>query len=257
MTRRKRWKKVLGDRRFQTMAGIVLAVVFVYFLFDSIAMPLYTRQGSERAVPKLIGLDRTGAIRAAKSAGFTVIEEPAKVSLNASEGSIIEQHPFAGSLAKPGRKIHIIPALPAPPGVAPDMTGLELRDAQLRCKNVGLISSESDTRYRFSERVPKGTVMGQDPSAGKPVEPGGVLKLVVSLGPMPSHFYVPYLMEKQLRDARGLLRDSGLKLGKIVKKETDQYASGTVIAQSVKSGDEVAQDTAIDVVVAVAKGGAE
>jgi eukaryotic-like serine/threonine-protein kinase len=257
MTRKNRWKKLLGDRRFQTMAGIVLAVVFVYFMFDSILMPLYTRQGSERAVPTLIGLDKTSAIKAAKSTGFVLIEEPGKMSANAPEGSIIEQHPFAGELSKPGRKIHVIPALPAAPGVAPDLTGLELRDAQLRCKNVGLSSTESDARFRFSERVPKGTVMGQDPSAGKPVTPGGTMKLVVSLGPMPSHFYVPYLMEKQLRDARGMLRDAGLKLGKIVKKETDQYPSGTVIAQSVKSGDEVAQDTAIDVVVAVPKGGAE
>ena len=157
-------------------------------------------------------------------------------------------------MAKPGRKIHVVPAMAAPPDAAPDVTGLELRDAQLRCRNAGLISGDADINYRFSERSPKGTVIAQDPAPGKKVGRGATVKLTVSMGPQPQNFYVPYLMEKPLAEAVTALREAGLKLGKISRKETDTYPSGTVIAQSIRSGEEVARNTAVDLVVAVKLG---
>jgi beta-lactam-binding protein with PASTA domain len=254
MTAKKTFQRLLKNRRVQWLITAALVLLLIYIVFDWIVMPLYTRQGSERPVPNLVGLSRIDAVRRADSAGFAVVEQTAKMGGNVPEGTILEQHPFAGSLAKPGRRIRVTPALAAARDVAPDVVGLELRDAQLRCKNVGLGCSESDVRYRFSERTPKGTVMAQEPAAGATVDPAGAVKLVVSLGPPPAHFYVPYLMERPLHEARVLLRDAGLRLGKIVRKDTDQYPVGTVIAQSIRSGQEVERDTAVDVVVAVRKG---
>ena len=247
-------RQLLSSRQTRIALSVLGALLFVFLLFDFIFMPLYTRQGSEQPVPKLIGLSREQAHSVAESVGFTVEEGTSKIGGNVPEGTILEQRPEPGALAKPGRKIHVIPAMAAPPDAAPDVTGLDLRDAQLRCRNAGLISSESDITYRFSERSPKGTVVGQDPSPGKKVGRGATVKLVVSLGPQPQNFYVPYLMEKSLSDAIAALREAGLKLGKISRKETDTYPSGTVIAQSIRSGDEVERNTAVDIVVAVRPG---
>jgi len=231
--------------------GVLLALVFIFFLFDRIIMPLYTRQGSEHPIPSLMGLTVAEAKARADSAGFRIVEETPKLGSHVPEGTIIEQHPFAESLAKSGRTIRVIPAMGAKPNVTPDVVGLDLRDAQLQCRNAGLSSGDSDVRYRFSERAPKGTVVAQEPRAGETLKPGSAVKLTISMGPQPAHFYVPYLMEKPLNDARTILREAGLKLGKIVRKETDLYPSNTVIAQSPKSGDEVESGAAIDVVVAV------
>jgi serine/threonine-protein kinase len=253
MPPKKKLAAFLRNRRVQKVLGFVAACLCLYFLFDNILMPLYTRQGSERPIPQLVGLSREQAFRVAKSVGFAVAEDPPKIGGNVPEGQIIEQHPFAGSLAKPGRKIRIIPALKPAGNTAPDLIGLDVRDAQLRCKNVGLLSGDSELRYRFSEKTPKGVVIAQEPGAGKKVEPGSVVKITVSMGAQPAHFYAPALMEKPLADARILIREAGLKLGKIARKETDKFPAGTVIGQSVVSGSEVDKDTAIDIVVAVRK----
>jgi serine/threonine-protein kinase len=241
------------QRRYAA-AAVALALFFVWFLFDRIMMPLYTRQGSEREVPLLTGLALKQAQVRTDSAGFVLVVEPAKVSGSQPEGVVLEQRPLAGALAKPGRKLRVIPAAAPEPNTAPDVIGLDVRDAQLRCRNAGLISTESDLRYRYSERTPKGVVVSQEPVPGEQVKPGSAVKLTVSMGPQPAHFYVPYLMEKSLHEARSLLREAGLRLGKIGRKETDLYASGTVIAQSIRSGEEVEGGAAVDVVVAVPKG---
>ena len=253
---RKSPKKIL-TRRWYVAGSIVLAFVFVWFLFDRFFMPLYTRQGSEREIPKLAGLMLDQAKARADSSGFSLLIEPAKASAGLPEGTVLEQRPPGGALAKPGRKIRVVPAAAPQPNTAPDVIGLDVRDAQLRCRNSGLISADSDVRYRFSERTPKGVVVAQEPAAGEKVKPGSAVKLTVSMGAQPAHFYVPYLMEKSLHEARSLLRESGLRLGKIVRKETDLYISGTVIAQSIRSGEEVENGAAIDVVVAVPKSATE
>ena len=169
-----------------------------------------------------------------------------------TEGTILEQRPAAGALAKPGRKIHVVPAAAAAPDVTPDVIGLELRDAQLRCKNAGQVSTGAEVSYRFSSSMPKGRVVAQSPAAGKPAEPGGVVKLTVSLGPEPEAFFVPVLIDHTLNEATVILREAGLRLGKIVRKETSLYDTNTVIGQSIKSGEEVERDTPVDLVVAVA-----
>lgn len=238
-------------RWFSVAAGIFVVLLLVFFVFDRIALPLYTRQGTERPIPDLTGLTLEDAVRRADSAGFVLIAGIPKLGGDVPEGTVIEQRPFAGSLAKPGRKIHAIPAMAVQRDVAPDLIGLDVRDAQVRCRNANLLCTDADLSYRFSSTVPKNIVIAQRPLSGDLVESGTAVKLVVSLGNEPERFFVPYLMERPLHEARVLLRESGLRLGRIVRKETDQYPTGTVIAQSVKSGQEVTPETAVDIVVAV------
>ncbi|MDD5087528.1 MAG: PASTA domain-containing protein [bacterium] len=238
-------------RWFSVAAGIFVVLLLIFFVFDRIALPLYTRQGTEKAIPDLVGLSVEDAARRADSANFVLIMGVPKPGGDVSEGTVLEQRPFAGSLAKPGRKIHVIPALAAQRDLAPDLVGLDVRDAQVRCRNANLLCTDADLSYRFSSTIPKNVVIAQRPLAGEVVESSAVVKLIVSLGTEPDHFFVPYLMERPLHEARVILRESGLRLGRIVRKETDHYPTGTVIAQSVKSGQEVTPETAVDIVVAV------
>ena len=246
-------KRFLISRRGKFVSATVLALIGLFILFDYVIMPIYTRQGTERLVPDLVRLPAAKARSAADSAGFELVVMPGKVSSRVPQGAILEQHPFPGTLAKPGRKIRVIPALPATPDVAPDLVGLDLRDAQLRCKNVGLVCGPTEVRYRFSSRVAKDEIVEQEPAAGKPVKPGSAIKLVVSMGPEPAHFYVPTLVDQSLHDARALLREAGLKLGHIERRETTEFPAGTVIEQSIHAGEEVESATVVDVVVAVAE----
>ncbi|MBU0510001.1 PASTA domain-containing protein [bacterium] len=238
-------------RWFTVVAGIFVVLILLFFIFDRFVMPLYTRQGIERPIPELVGLSTEEAKRRADSSGFIVVLDAPKMGGNVPEGTVLEQRPFARALAKPGRKIRVVPAVDVKRDLAPDVVGLKVRDAQIRCRNVNLLCTSADIVYEFSSEIPRDIIVSQEPEPGASVAPGDAVKLMVSLGPRPDHFFIPYLMEKPLHEARLLLRESGLKLGRIVRKETDLYPTGTVIAQSLRSGQEVEPETAVDLVVAV------
>lgn len=246
-------RRSIQSRRGKIISATFLALILLFILFDQAIMPMYTRQGEQRFVPDLVRLSAVSAKAAADSAGFELVVAPGKVSNRVPPGTILEQHPSPGTLAKPGRKIRAIPALLAAPDVAPDLTGLDLRDAQLRCRNVGLVCGPTEVRYRFSNRTPKNAVIEQEPAPGKPLRQSSAVKLVISMGPEPAHYYVPTLVDQSLHDARAVLRESGLKLGTIERRQTNDFPAGTIIEQSVRAGEEVESGTVINVVVAVSE----
>lgn len=237
-------------RMAQVLLAVIVAGLFVFFLFDYVIMSLYTRQGSERKVPILVGLDTVRAKQLVDSLDFELVIESAKIGGKVNPGTILEQRPLAGSYAKPGRKVRVVPASAVAPDVTPDLLGLEVRDAQLRCKNSGLLCGETEISYKFSEKSPRGLVFEQNPKPGKNIEPGTAVKVTVSMGAMPEKFYVPNLIDQTLSDARILLREAGLKLGKTVRRETQLYAPGTVMSQGVRAGQEVRNGTVVDLVIA-------
>jgi eukaryotic-like serine/threonine-protein kinase len=228
-----------------------MVLVMLILLMDLIVMPAYTRHGSEREVPDLTGLPIDAAKAKAQKQGFEVVVEPAKISNRADPDVIIEQRPLPKLHSKPGRKIHIVPAKATGPESAPYLQGLELRDAQVRCRNVGLVCGSTEISYQFSSIIAKGSVVSQDPEEGEPIEPGSLMQLVISLGPVPNRILVPSLVEKSLHDARQALLESGLTLGQITRKETDLYTAGTIIAQSIRTGVEIGRGDPVDIVVAI------
>jgi eukaryotic-like serine/threonine-protein kinase len=254
MTLKERTNHFLSQRSVQISLIVFTVFVLIFFLADDIIMPVYTRQGSEKPIPDLVGLTWAEAAQAAAKYEFEVVAQTGKLSSNVPAGAILEQMPTAGSLAKSGRKIHVTPAISPAADQAPDLVGLELHAAQFRCKNLGLVCGSTEVNYRFSGSVPKGYVIGQKPKAGQEVKPGSSIYLTVSLGLEPSRILVPSLVEQTLHDARTLLLEAGLQVGKIVRKETDVFPSGTVIAQSIRTGEEVSSGTSVDLVIATKKG---
>lgn len=234
------------------IAVLVLMLLFAVVL-DVIVMPLYTRQGSEDPVPDVVGMTTEQAADTLGGAGFLLEIGDAKMGGRVPPGTILEQKPIAGSLAKPGRTVHVVPALAIAGDFAPDLLGLEVRDAQIRCRNAGLVCGPTEVSFEFSDLIPKNYVIQQEPLPGTEVEAGSPIRLVVSLGVEPEAYIVPQLVDKNLHEARQLLTESGLALGRLHRKETLAYSAGTVIFQSVRSGTEVDRGTKVDLVVAVTK----
>ena len=250
-TKKTQFSQLMASRVFQGSLLALTVLVMLILLMDLVVMPAYTRHGSEREIPDLAGLQVNVAEATAKQQGFQIVVDPAKISDYVEPDVIIEQRPLAKAHSKPGRKIHIVPAKVVGPESAPYLLGLELRDAQVRCTNVDLVCGSTEITYQFSSTTEKGLVLDQEPDEGEPVEPGGIMRLVVSLGPEPNRILVPSLVEKSLHDARQALLETGLALGQVTRKETDVYTAGTVIAQSIRTGVEVSRGYSVDLVVAI------
>lgn len=118
-----------------------------------------------------------------------------------------------------------------------------LGEAQLDPQRVGETSSD----------VPEGGVIRTDPVAGTTVAPGDSVTVYVSEGVETST--IPTLANLTVDEVTDSLEQAGLTLGSITRRNdpalaADVVISGSVDGAEVAPGDEVALDTAVDLVVA-------
>src|SRR5215207_9343981 len=105
---------------------------------------------------------------------------------------------------------------PADQKAVPQVTGIQLRDAIAALQNEGF---EVDVQ-RVESEAPKDRVIRQNPEAGKKVDDGSTVTLVVSGGP--GQVAVPDVVGKGTKDAKQTLNDEDLKTS------TTEQASGSV-----------------------------
>ncbi len=113
------------------------------------------------------------------------------------------------------------------PVQAPDVVGLPFQAAlqQAKDKEVELIQ----TGEAYSTKYAAGFVVSQEPEAGKPMEKGGRVAVVVSLGRESGP--VPRVVELTLEEASRKLRTAGF-LWRVTEEFSDTVPVGIVIAQN-------------------------
>lgn len=127
----------------------------------------------------------------------------------------------------------------------PVITGKELAKANDLLENVGLRLAIQESRH--TTRHPNGVIISQDPAAGRKVRKERTILAVVSLGP--ELVDVPELKGKTLREARILLSNSRLRLGKVVYKEEKVGEPEQILEQKPGGGEKVAKGRAVDLQV--------
>lgn len=127
----------------------------------------------------------------------------------------------------------------------PVITGKELAKANEILENVGLRLSIQESRHTNSH--PNGVIISQDPAAGRKVRKQREILAVVSLGP--ELVDVPDLKGKTLREARILLSNNRLRVGKVTFKEEKVGEPEQILQQRPASGEKVAKGRAIDLQV--------
>ncbi|HEV2087278.1 MAG TPA: PASTA domain-containing protein, partial [Cryptosporangiaceae bacterium] len=98
----------------------------------------------------------------------------------------------------------------------------------------------------FSETVPRGLVMDQDPEPGDRILTGGTITAVISQGP--KRIAVPNVVGKPQAVAERALADAGLPV-KVTSGFSITVAKGSVISTSPKPGARVKEKTVVTLVV--------
>ncbi|RJQ53266.1 MAG: Stk1 family PASTA domain-containing Ser/Thr kinase [Actinobacteria bacterium] len=106
---------------------------------------------------------------------------------------------------------------------------------------------EMATTSEFSETVPKGRVVSQDPEAGATVRVESFVNVVVSRGK--EIVEVPNVSGQTLEDATAQLEAQGLVVGKVTREFNPDVTEGVVIRQAPSAGERVAKGDDIDLVV--------
>ena len=131
------------------------------------------------------------------------------------------------------------------PVAVPNVVGLK------QARAVGLIEDaelQANVDETFSDDVPKGEVIDQDPTAGTRIAKGETVSITVSAGV--EQVPVPKVSGKAVTEATQLLSDAGLDWQ--VREVFSERDPGIVVGQNPKAGTEVAKGSSV--VIRVSKG---
>lgn len=136
----------------------------------------------------------------------------------------------------------------APPPIAkvPDLSGQEVSQASSALTSEGLTLGAQ--REVPSDTVSEGQIIGQNPGAGREVQPSTSVSVTISSGP--STVEVPDLLGKSHDEARNMLDAAGLRLGTVGKVPSDEVAEDNIVKQNPATGSKVELGTSVRVTVA-------
>lgn len=126
----------------------------------------------------------------------------------------------------------------------PDLNNWTYNDAKQQIESAGLFV---DKRSAYSDEIPEGHVISTDPELPAELAPGTYVRVIVSLGSGHNIIPVPNFIGMNWELAETMADGMGLTLTKNAVPSSEP--EGTVLAQSIEVGTEVAEDTVIDLEV--------
>jgi len=106
----------------------------------------------------------------------------------------------------------------------------------------------------YSSEVERGRVVSQSPEAGRRVEKGVPVDIVLSGGPEPNVVTVPDLAGSTIPEAESRLAAAGLVKGNVTEESREGAGPGLVLGQAPPPGQEVQRGTPVDLVVSAGAG---
>ena len=212
------------------------------------AVDLVISSGQEPvAVPDVVGQTQTAAEAAIVNAELAVGAVTTQFSDTVPEGSVISQNPTAGTEVLPGSAVDLVVSLGQEPVAVPDVVGQAQAAAEAAITGATLAVGNVTTQ--FSDTVPEGAVISQNPTGGTEVLPGTAVDLVVSLGQEP--VAVPDVVGQAQAAAEAAIAGANLAVGNVTTEFSDTVPEGTVISQNPIGGTEVLPGTAVDLVISL------
>ncbi|MFD2763239.1 Stk1 family PASTA domain-containing Ser/Thr kinase [Micromonospora eburnea] len=129
--------------------------------------------------------------------------------------------------------------------VTPQLVSLTKADAEGQAARSGFTLKYTDSRY--DEKVPKDSVLRQDPAATARIVKGGTITLTLSLGP--EQLPVPDVVGKEFEVAQAELTGAKLVVVKGTAKYDDELPAGVVVTTDPKVGTVVKPGTKVTVIL--------
>jgi serine/threonine-protein kinase len=194
-------------------------------------------------VPGVAGEPEEAAKKKLEEAGFKVAVEPQN-SRTVPEGDVIHTSPSAGETATNGSTVTIFVSQGPKLVKVPVLVGSQRRVAVQEIRSRGLVPEVAEEE---TESSPAGEVLSQSPSAGRQVEPGSTVSIVVAKSKQ--KVKVPNVIGKERREAVETIREAGL--APFVEEEETEVESqiGRVLDQFPTPGSMQAEGAEVTLVV--------
>jgi eukaryotic-like serine/threonine-protein kinase len=183
------------------------------------------------AAPNVVGMTVEDAEQAAQRAGLEVERAGRAFSETIPSGAVVSSDPSAGARIAPGEALAIVVSRGPERYEVPDLAGVSLDEAEQSLADLTLAVGE--VRERFSERVPQGGIISQDPAAGTQVKPETPVSVVVSKGRQPIE--VPDVVGAPADEAVAAIEAARL-VAQVGEAYSDDVERGEVISQEPAGG---------------------
>ena len=234
---------------FSIMVVILVALILTLGVFTIMSLDdIADRLDNEIiTVPDVVGMPAEEGSQLLVDTGFKVDATARKISSTVEAGHIISQSHEAGETLKKDFTIAIVISQGSERITVPNVIHDDFTEAKVQLENNSLVVGE--TIYEFSD-LPKDTVINQSPLAGQEVSSNTRIELVISKGPEEALVLIPNLKGLTLEEARERLAPISISTGDISYIENLDYESGQIVEQSIPSGEEIAEESSIDLVIA-------
>lgn len=251
-------EKIVGIMRI--VVAIIIVIIVVYILgsfFDVFHFGSKKNNSkndtlvSEDVEESVVMIDLKGktldeAKTELKKLGLNVTEAGTEISDSYEKGQIIDQDVTKGETVKTGTMIKVTVSAGSEEENAkdvdvPDVTGKTAEAAMATLEDKNLTVSRE---FEFSNDVPSGQVIRQDPKAGKTVKEGTKVTIYVSQGT--ESIKVTDVRGKSEADAKAALSDFDVTT---TTEHSDTVAEGNVISQSISGGQYAEKGASITIVV--------
>ena len=251
-------EKIVGIMRI--VVAIIIVIIVVYILgsfFDVFHFGSKKNNSkndtlvSEDAAESVVMIDLKGktldeAKTDLKKLGLNVTEAGTEISDTYEKGQIIDQDVAKGETVNTGTTIKVTVSAGSEEENAkdvdvPDVTGKTAEAAMAKLEDNNLTVSRE---FEFSNDVPSGQVIRQDPKAGKTVKEGTKVTIYVSQGT--ESLKVTDVKGKSEADAKSALSDFNVTT---TTEHSDSVAEGNVISQSIAGGNYAEKGASITIVV--------
>ena len=220
-----------------------ILVAAVYFFNNRV-------NSDEIEVPTVVNLTEEQAVSQLERRGFR-----ANISRNAEsdeyeKGKVMSQDPEASTRAKKGTIVNLVISSGREVEV-PQLKNMNLSQAEETLKEMGLKLGTTSTDY--SNSVEKDLVIRQEPSSGAKVQSGTEVNLVISVGKEDTteNVKVDNYIGMTEQDAINAARNTGLRVRNVDYQYSANTNKGLVMNQSIGSGTEVAENSAIDFIISL------
>lgn len=203
-------------------------------------------------VPDFLGQKIENVLGNEMYSDFNLEEGDSVYSSQYDEGEICEQSVRKGQKVTKGTTIKLTVSKGTQTAEMPDLRGYTTQQvADTMSDLISQLSISLSYSYEESEDVEEGKVISTDPAAGATLNAGDSVNIVVSSGVGTVMTTVPDVMDLEEADAVSLLESKNLKVS-ITYVENDADA-GLVFYQSIKSGNEVPEDTVVSIKVSLGR----
>lgn len=219
---------------------LVIAFAAISFIKDYLTVP-------EVEVPDLSGVDEIIAQDTIENLGLEFIVKDRIHSTEFVEGQIMSQNIRAGEKLKEGFPIEVIVSLGEKMIKVPDLVHKYSNEALVLLNESGLQGGE--ITYEFSETIPWGLVIRQNPEPNLLVREGDIVTYVLSKGQEVEYALMPNVVGESVAEAERILLSKGFAVGDVSYRSSDEYEKDIVSYQSYPVGTEVEKGTAVSVIV--------